>query len=421
MIDQFRDEMIRPASDSKGFEQPQKRSPSAFRNLSGLICCCLASCGGNIVHTTQSVPQTTSNIQAPTAIKLYPVGYTVNPRIFVMVTPGTAPVSLPLAFDTGSSGITLNALSVFPPSMVTATGFIFPARESSITYNGIIVTNQQGSRVYGGLAGRTKIGNIGFARITFGDTAAQLTTDVMPILFYYSVMETATQMPAATQPQQGWFGVNSAPGAIEVAKSVAPSTGFPACSQETTGTCRVVSVLKYLDYSSGVDAGFSLSPATLKQCDVTSAGSCIPQSLLTVGLTGAMEAGFSTITLPCPPPEYLGPDSIQGYSVCQSNIPGSTATIAGSVSASLNESPLFDTGNPANALAQASGALSSPVPPNTLITLTTPSGFVYSYVTAASGITETGIGPTISTGVGINFFTEHSFFIDFVGNTEGWK
>jgi hypothetical protein len=70
---------------------------------------------------------------------------------------------------------------------------------------------------------------------------------------------------------------------------------------------------------------------------------------------------------------------------------------------------------------QASGALSSPLPANTPITVTLPSGFTYSYSTAASGITETTIGANMSTGIGINFFTERSYFIDLVSNIEGWK
>jgi hypothetical protein len=386
-----------------------------------LTCVCVASCSGSNSPVIQPIPQATSNIQSPASINLYPVGYAVDPRIFVMVTPGTAPVSLPLAFDTGSSGITLNALNVFPPFIVTATGFIFPSGQTSITYNGITVTNQQGSRAYGGQGGRTETGNIGFARITFGDAAGQLTTDVMPVLFYYSVIETATQMPATAQPQQGWFGVNSAPDSIVVANSVEPPMGFPVCSQETAGTCRVVSVLKYLDYGGGVNAGFALSPATLEGCDVATAATCTPQPILTVGLTNTTEAGFSTTTLTCPPSGYVGPATIQGYSVCQPGISGTTISLSGPVSANLIENALFDTGNPANMLTQSSGVLASPVPAQTLVMLVTPSGFTYEYTAATSGITETAIGPTVSTGIGIDFFTQHSFFIDLVTNIEGWK
>ena len=64
---------------------------------------------------------------------------------------GTVPVSMPLAFDTGSAGVTLYAENIFPASMVTTSGFIFPAGQKSVTYKGIMVTNLQGTRSYGTL------------------------------------------------------------------------------------------------------------------------------------------------------------------------------------------------------------------------------------------------------------------------------
>lgn len=59
---------------------------------------------------------------------------------------GTVPVNMPLGFDTGSAGVTLYAQSIFAASMVTTSGFIFPAGQTSMTYNGITVTNLQGTR-----------------------------------------------------------------------------------------------------------------------------------------------------------------------------------------------------------------------------------------------------------------------------------
>jgi hypothetical protein len=53
----------------------------------------------------------------------------------VMVAPSKAPINLPLAFDTGSSGLTVNARSVFPPGVLTATGFVFPSSKKSIVDN----------------------------------------------------------------------------------------------------------------------------------------------------------------------------------------------------------------------------------------------------------------------------------------------
>ena len=160
-----------------------------------LVVAALTGCGsGGSNSTTNSGPPAPQ----PTVVNLYPVGYATNPRIFVMITHvGSVSTSLPLAFDTGSAGITINALSVFPSSIVTASGFNFGGSESSITYNGITVTPVQGRRSYGGSNGRTQIGNLGFAEITFGEGDGVLTTAAVPILFYYSVIENATGLPAA--------------------------------------------------------------------------------------------------------------------------------------------------------------------------------------------------------------------------------
>jgi hypothetical protein len=73
-----------------------------------------------------------------------------SPLLRVMVTMvGGVTVNMPLGFDTGSVGVTLYAQSVFPASMVSASGFVFPAGQSSISYNGITVTSLQGTRSYG--------------------------------------------------------------------------------------------------------------------------------------------------------------------------------------------------------------------------------------------------------------------------------
>ena len=48
-------------------------------------------------------------------------------------------------------------------------------------YQGIMVTNQPGTRSYGGSTRRTEVGNIGYATVTFGDANTALTTKVMPV------------------------------------------------------------------------------------------------------------------------------------------------------------------------------------------------------------------------------------------------
>ena len=115
----------------------------------------------------------------------------------------------------------------------------------------------------------------------------------MPVFLYYSIIETATGQLVAPVPQQGIFGVNSVTNVITVAGSTEPAAGYPACSQQSSGTCRVVSVLKYVQYAQGIRAGFLVRPAALQSCDITAAGSCAPQPMLTVGLTSTLEAGLA--------------------------------------------------------------------------------------------------------------------------------
>ena len=126
---------------------------------------------------------------------------------------GSVAVSMPLAFDTGSAGITLYAPSIFPASMLGATGFIFPSGERQMSYGGITVTNQQGTRTYGSvLESRSQNGNLGFATVTFGDANGEVTTQTMPVFLYYSITDNQTGTWSLRRLKQGWFGVASSAG-----------------------------------------------------------------------------------------------------------------------------------------------------------------------------------------------------------------
>ena len=391
----------------------------------------LAGCGGsNSSASNSSVPVSppTGSILQPTTIDLYPVTSAADGnRLFVMVTAvGSKPVNMPLAFDTGSSGITLYAPDIFPSSMVTSKGFVFAPGQTSLTYDGITVTNQAATRKYGSpTTGRSQTGNIGFAQVTFGDAAGQLVTDVMPVFLYYLITDNLTGQPQPPPNQRGWFGVDAAPGLVAAAGSTEPATGYPACALGTLGGCYVVSVLKYLHYASGLDGGFILKPATLQSCDITLAGSCAPGRVLTVGLDNSVETGFSMVNLNCPPTGYSGPGSINGYTVCQAGIPDTTVTVSGSANGVLAGTVLFDSGTPSVVLNAPTGAV---FPTNVLagasVMVVTPSGFTYDYTAGAgSDVTDTQVqsGSNVQSIVGIGYFTTNSFLIDYTTATEGWK
>ena len=109
-------------------------------------------CNGHASPSPTSLP---SALARPTTLNLYPSAN--GNRLFVMLTGiGSQTITLPLIFDTGSAGLTLNALSgIFPEGMVGSSGFIFPAGQSTMAHDGITVTNQTVTRAYGGPNGNT--------------------------------------------------------------------------------------------------------------------------------------------------------------------------------------------------------------------------------------------------------------------------
>jgi hypothetical protein len=388
-----------------------------------LIVASLSSCGGDSSAGSSVV---NGVIEQPVVMNLYPSQAASSvPRLVLIATAvGSVAVSMPLVFDTGSAGVTLYAPSIFPASIVTGAGFVFPAGQSSITYNGITVTNQQGTRIYGTTDIRTQNGNLGYAQLTFGDAQGHLTTTLMPIFLYFSITDATGQEIDVPSFQQGIFGVASTNGTITVAGSAEPSGGYPGCASGTVGTCYVVSALKYLQYGPSVSAGFLLLPAPIQSCDITTPGSCAPAPILTLGLTTALEEGFSTVSLPCPPSGYVGPSSIAGYPVCQKTIEDTTVTISGGTTGSIVGGAVFDTGTANMQIASPAGSsFPSSVPVGSSVLIGTSSGFTYSYVSTSGDPLATNVntdfsGPSI---IGIGYFTTNQFFIDLSSGTEGWK
>jgi hypothetical protein len=397
----------------------------------------LSSCGGFYSSPGYPVPNQpyfggnprqpyAGAIQQPTTINLYPSDS--GNRLFVMVTAlGGQAINMPLIFDTGSAGITLYAPAIgFPSSMLNASGFVFPSGQSTMTYNGITVTNQSGTRSYGGRGGTVEVGNIGYTQVTFGDAAGELTTEYMPVLLYYSV--TQNSVPLTVLEQQGLglydglFGVNTEADPITVG-SVAPGANDAVCSPGTTGPCYTVSVLKYFQYGHGVDAGFLMTPAPLQPCNITVAGDCPPIPALTVGLTAWMQSDFSEVTLACPPAGYLGPQTINGDLVCQKAIPGTTVALTGVPNGTLTGNVLFDSGTPEMILYPPNSTFPTSVRPGTPVVVTTPSRFAYTYAANESQTTSTTVNVNVNndqTHIGVAYFTTNSFLIDYTTNTEGW-
>jgi hypothetical protein len=399
--------------------------PMSALVLSVSLTACGGSSGPASASTSSSPPTPETTINSPTVINLYPHQSATEAPIFtVMVTSvGSVPVHMPLGFDTGSAGVTLDAQSIFPASMVDDSGFVFPAGQASITYNGITVTNVQGTRSYGTLNQTVEHGNLGFATLTFGDAAGQVMTQTMPVFLFYSV-DYVTGNGYMTPVWQGWFGVATTDGDIAVAGSIEPTGGYGACTAQSTSTCYVVSAMKYIDYGNQVNAGFMLSPTpAFPTCDITSSGSCAPQGVLTVGLNAEIESGFSTSPLTCPPNGYVGPADIGGYPVCQKTINDVTIAASGASTGTYTGGAIFDTGTAYVYLSTPTGS-SFPdiVAPGSTVSLTTPSGFTYSY-TSGTGTANTvvAVGAAGNSIIGVQYFTTNYFLLDFKSSLIGWK
>ena len=394
--------------------------------VTALAATVLIACGGSSSDSAPAPTPAVTQVNQPVTLNLYPNSTsTVPSRLGVFVTAvGSAAVNMPLIFDTGSAGVTLYAPDIFPASMVTSAGFVFPAGQTSMTYNGITVTSQQGTRLYGSNVEHTQTGNLGFAQLTFGDAKGEITTGTMPVFLYYSAQEVATGAAIAMQANNhGIFGVAPTSGSITIAGSVAPAGGYPACAPDTVGTCSVASALKYVQYGSGVDGGFMLSPAQIQTCDITTAGSCTPEPMLTVGLTPALESGFSTMSLVCPPSGYTGPADIAGYPLCQKTTDDTTFSFSNGVVLSTTGGAVFDTGTDGMQIAPQPGStFPGVVPPGSTVMITTTSGFTYSYVSGTGPLDTSVISDTNDVSiVGIGYFTTNSYFVDFTASTAGWK
>jgi hypothetical protein len=389
----------------------------------------LPACGGGSGSNDASIgspapPQPTA-VENPTVINLYPHQSSTEQPIFTLLVTsvGTVPVRMPLGFDSGSAGVTLYAPSIFPPDMVSSSGFVFPVGQTSLSYNGITVTNLQGTRSYGTENQTVEHGNLGFANLTFGDSAGVITTLTMPLFLFYDV-DYVTGNGYMTPTWQGWFGVASTDGTIVVPGSAQPSGGFGACAADSTATCYVVSGLKYVDYKSEVNSGFMLSPAaSFPSCDITTPGSCPPQALLTVGLNASIEKAFNTDPLTCPPNGYTGPPEIDGYPVCQKTIDGVTVSVSGETNGTYTSGAIFDTGTAYVYLSTpANSNFPSSIGPGSTVDVTTPSGFHYSYEagsgTATTIVAEGGNGNSI---IGVQYFTTNYYLLDFTSSIAGWK
>jgi hypothetical protein len=144
-----------------------------------------------------------------------------------------------------------------------------------------------------------------------------------------------------------------------------------------------------------------------------------------VGLTKALESGFSIASLPCPPLGYTGPSDINGYPVCQEYVPDTTIMADGSPGGSYTSSVIFDTGTAYFIFNVPTGSsFPSSIAAGTAFQVATPSGFVYS-APVGTDLFAVNIGQgnatTAGSVVGLGYFKTNSLIIDFANELQGWK
>jgi hypothetical protein len=360
--------------------------------LSWLICwvalaTIISSCSKDKVVPTKTV---TDN---QVVLGLYQYGTDSGKRVFIPVTKvGTQTVNYFSVFDTGSSGMTIDATGILPASMITSTGL--QVTGDSVVVNGITVTSRTGTLSYGNRTALTKeYGNLAYATLTIGDQNGKLNSTRVPMFIYYKVTQSAngdTEKPITVNHGLDIFGVG-------------PGTSFASSA--------IASPLTYFNNTSGVTSGFRL--AVLKSNSFGSSGTYVA-SLLTIGLTQADLSSSGFIMHP------LSRGSSGGYSP---NIPATISYSGQTISAQV----LFDSGTPListieNRLAvNATGQL----PANTVVTITTNQGFTYTYtttnttnLTAVENPNNTGDTRTI---FGIDFFIANEYLTDYKNHQIGLK
>ncbi|WP_413668678.1 hypothetical protein ACEN9X_01250 [Mucilaginibacter sp. Mucisp86] len=333
----------------------------------------------------KTTPQTQIN---PVTLGLYEYANGVNKRIFLPITQvGTKAVTYYTVFDTGSSGMTLDATDILPASMITSSGI--QVTGDSVVVNGITVTSTKGTISFGDQLSSTKeYGNLAYANITIGDAQGNLALKRVPFFLYYKIIdETGAKLPAHASDV---FGVG-------------PGNSYV--------TSLIQSPLRAFDTGNNLTSGFKL--ATLNKSMFSTSGTYVT-NLLTIGLSNSDLSSSGFIMHP------LSYSSSGGYSP---NIPATIAYNGNTISGQI----LFDTGTPSTTVIEDRLATTSvgDLPANSTVTITTNKGFVYTYTTSSTGnLTEvqnpnnTGDYRTIFS---LDFFLSNEYLTDYSNHQIGLK
>ena len=313
-----------------------------------------------------------------------------NRRVFIAVSKiGTVSTTdYGLVFDTGSTGLSIDASGIIPASMITSSGFQITG--DSVNVNGITITSQTATLTYGGVDGSIKeYGNLAYAQVTIGDGNGNVTTPRIPIFLYYKVVNvnTGTQLAAHSADV---FGVG--PGVSATARAIA-------------------SPLSYFKLPDNITSGFRL--AMLNSANF-SATATYTAGLLYIGLTSDDLNASNFIMHP------LTYSPIAGYLPnIKSTITYNGQNVPGTI--------LFDTGTPATTIIENSAATSNSaaLPANTVVSISTDQGFSYQYTTGTdfnlTQVENPSYSNDLRTIFSIDFFVSNEYLLDYTNHRIGLK
>lgn len=218
-------------------------------------------------------------------IKLEYPGNPTNIRMLYvrLLALGDHQVDVPLLFDTGSVGITVECESVLPARYCSASGIKI---DKPLELEGLTVTTQQTVAQYGTY---DEYGNIAYAKVGFGAREHPISTsEQIPILIRYKQVRRATgEIVGGPLWPKGMFGVSP--------------VGFTA-----GGLLR--SPMSRIDVPAGQHKGYRLSPvgADWKIC-TNEQGNCPQVVALHIGIDPAGKKDFTLAKLKKLPSEHYFP------------------------------------------------------------------------------------------------------------------
>jgi hypothetical protein len=324
-------------------------------------------------------------------IGLYEYANSTNRRVFINITKvGTvSSITYPGVFDTGSTGMTIDATGLLPASMITSSGITVAG--DSVVVNGITITSQQAVISYGSVGGETQeYGNLAYAPVTLGDANGSVTTGRIPFFLYYKVVDQATGNTLAAHSNDV-FGVG------------------PGVSYSSSA---IASPLSYFKLAGNMTNGFKL--AMFKTSGFSTSNPTYVAGLLTIGLT----------------PNDLNSSGFIMHPLIYYSVGGYSPDISGTINYNGQNLPatiLFDTGTPSISILKNPAASSNvtTLPANSLVSLSTPQGFNYQYTTSSNynltQVDKTSYVQDVRTIFSIDFFISNEYLIDYQNHQLGLK